>query len=81
MPVVRSDFRGCRKRDFCFFKFAERNKKQSADAPQQVNCVSAGENIEEAAGLVAGDVYTLRNKLAPRNKLPSYEKKTKHRGR
>src|SRR5207249_7840791 len=79
MPIVRSDFRGCRKRDFCFFKFAERNKKQRADTTQQVNCVSAGENIEEAAGLVARDVHALRDKLAPRNELPGHKKKTKGR--
>src|SRR5204863_2111540 len=81
MPVVRSDFRCGLKRDFCFFKFAERNKKQSADATQQVNRVRASENIEEAAGLVARDVHALRDKLAPRNELPGHKKKTKDRGR
>src|SRR5947207_8959150 len=79
MPVVRSDFRCGLKRDFCFFKFAERNKKQRADATQQVNCVRAGENIKETAGLVARDVHALRDKLAPRNELPGHKKKTKGR--
>src|SRR5437667_4635923 len=79
MPIVRSDFRGCRKRDFCFFKFAERNKKQSAEATEKVDCMSARENVKETAGLVAGDVHALRDKLAPRNELPGHKKKTKGR--
>src|SRR5437667_345760 len=81
MPVVRSDFRSCRKRNFCLFKFAEGNKKQRADATQQVNRVSARENVKKTAGLVARDVYTLRDKLAPRNELSGHKKKTKRRRR
>src|SRR6266568_216828 len=79
MPVVGSDFRGRRKRNFCLFKLPEGNKKQSADTPQEVDCVRARENIKKTAGLVARDVNALRDKLPPRNELPGNKKKTKDR--
>src|SRR2546430_16478093 len=79
MPVVRSDFRSCRKRNLCLFKSAEGNKKQRADAAEKMDSVRARENIKETAGLVARDVYTLRDKLAPRNELSGHKKKTKGR--
>ena len=69
MPIVGSDFSGRGKRNVCLFKFAEPNKKQGADAPQQVDRVCARENIKETAGLVARDVHALRDKLTPRDEL------------
>src|SRR5690349_1528535 len=79
MPIVRSDFSRRGKRNLCLFKFAEPNKKQGADAPQQVDGVRARENIKETAGLVARDVHALRDKLAPGDELASHKKKTKRR--
>ncbi len=76
MPIVGSDFRGGRKRNFRVFKFAEGDKKQSADTPQEVDRVSARENIKKTAGLVARDVHALRDKLAPGNELTGNKKKT-----
>src|SRR6266478_5902586 len=81
MPIVRSDFRSRRKGNFCFFKFAEGNKKQGADASQEMDCVRAGENVKETAGLVARDVHALRDKLPPGNELPGDKEKSQDRGR
>src|SRR5207245_1327059 len=47
MPIVRSDFRGCWKRDFCPFKFPDGNKEQGADASQKMDCVRASENVKK----------------------------------
>src|SRR6266487_3423105 len=80
MPIVRSNFRSRGKRDFCSFKSAKGNKKQGADASQEMDCMRARENVKEAAGLVAGDVHALRDKLPPGNELPGHEQKSKDRG-
>ena len=65
MPVVGSDFRGSAERNSSLIEFAEGNVKECCDAAQEMDRVRAGENVKEAAGLVAGNVYTLRDKLAP----------------
>src|SRR5260370_39017840 len=80
MPIVRSDFGGRRKGNFCFFKFAERNKKQGAYSAEKMDCVCASENIKEAAGLVAGHVDALRDKLAPGNERTNNNQETQSAG-
>ena len=80
MPIVRSDFGGRRKGNFCLFKFAEGNKKQGAYSAEKMDCVCASENIKEAAGLVAGDVHALRDKFAPGNELTNNKQETQSGG-
>lgn len=79
VPVVRSDLRGCRKRNTCFVKFAQKNKKQRGDAAEKMHGVGSSKNVKETAGLIASNVHALRYQLAPRQQLSRNKKKSQNR--
>ncbi len=69
VPIIGSDFGGDGLRELGLFKFTEGHIEQGTDAAEKMQPVERGENVEEAAGLIRGDVETFDDKLAPGDKL------------
>src|SRR6185369_11648569 len=70
VPVIRGDLGGQRARSFSSLERMHQHIHQRANSTEQVNAVRRGENIEKAAGGIAGDENALRHQLSPCEQLP-----------
>jgi hypothetical protein len=69
VPIVGGDLGGNAAGDLGFIEVSSGNVEQSDNAPEQVEGMGPGKNVEEAAGGIGGEINALRLQLTPDHQL------------